>query len=67
MGTRFIKDETRIVGGEEWKTAVYKKSRKKFKNTVREILDRRCPLGLGKCKSKLRKFITGWANYFKYG
>ncbi|WP_425597810.1 group II intron maturase-specific domain-containing protein [Turicimonas muris] len=47
--------------------AFHKKSRKKFKNTVKEILDRRCSLGLEKCKSKLRKFITGWANYFKYG
>lgn len=67
LGYTFYKRRNKDSGGEEWKTAVYKKSRKKFKNTVREILDRRCPLGLEKCKSKLRKFITGWANYFKYG
>lgn len=67
LGYTFYKRRNKDSGGEEWKTAVHKKSRKKFKNTVREILDRRCPLGLEKCKSKLRKFITGWANYFKYG
>lgn len=47
-----------------WKMAVHRKKRKAFEQTIKSILDRRCPQGLDQCKKELATYLRGWANYF---
>ena len=67
LGYTFYKGKNKNKDAYEWKLAIYKKSEKKFRNAIRIILDRKCPKGLEECKTTLRRFVVGWANYFCMG
>lgn len=44
---------------------VHAKKRKKLKDSLRMLLDRRAPGGVDKVKRELKLKLRGWANYFK--
>lgn len=48
----------------QWKLIVHKKSRARFREKMRDILDRRCPRGIEKTKELLRSVLRGWVNYY---
>ena len=47
-----------------WFATVHQKKRDKFKEKVREILDRKAPGGIEAVQVKLRRFLVGWAMYY---
>lgn len=49
---------------EQWKLIVHKKSRARFREKMRDILDRRCPRGIRKTQQLLHSVLRGWVNYY---
>ena len=49
---------------DQYFTTVHDKKRKKLKEKVKLILDRRCKGGIAVVKAKLKYLLRGWVNYF---
>ncbi len=56
-----------LDGKGKWKLVVHSKKRRSFEQTVKTLLDRKCPKGLERCKEDLKLYLCGWTNYFYMG
>ena len=56
---------------EDWETrwvpVVHNKSRKKLKDKIRILTDRRLPRGEKSTKERFNTFLTGWVGYYRIG
>ena len=50
-----------------WVPVVHSKSRKKLKDKIRALTDRRLPRGEERAKESFNTFLRGWVNYFRVG
>ena len=48
-----------------WVATVHAKSRAKFRDKMREILDRRCPKGIEATQKLFNSVLRGWVNYYR--
>ena len=69
LGYSFYKSHGKddLDGKGKWKLVVHSKKRKSFEQTVKTLLDRKCPKGLERCKEDLKLYLCGWTNYFYMG
>ena len=47
-----------------WVATVHAKSRSRFRDKMREILDRRCPRGIEATRKLFNSVLRGWVNYY---
>ena len=50
-----------------WVPVVHNKSRKKLKDKIRMLTDRRLPRGEKSTKERFNTFLTGWVGYYRIG
>ena len=69
LGYSFYKsyDKDDLDGKGKWKLVVHGKKRRSFEQTIKTLLDRKCPKGLERCKEDLKLYLCGWTNYFYMG
>lgn len=49
---------------DEWQLCVHKKSKARFRERIRDILDRRCPRGIVETRKLFNSVLRGWTNYY---